>query len=187
MFDFRSYTKEQKERILEKFEASFERKDKKECWIWHGEWRPHHGYGRLRIRHKDLQVDEVAHRAAWAIHYETFVPQDRLCCHTCDIRRCVNPWHLKLADAKDNIMDREIRGRGRPNGKDPIPFYKKVDMLRRFVAGESSIKLGKEFGYNFTNFGRWLRRKEMIDIFGRVDLSHRNPIVKQAKLKAQST
>lgn len=90
-----------------KFHASYKRVG--ECWIWQGA-RNVLGYGTLTINCRSF----VAHRVAYAIHNGRD-PGDLLVCHTCDNPPCVNPAHLWLGTAADNIEDMMSKGR-HPSG-----------------------------------------------------------------------
>lgn len=55
---------------------------------------------------------DYAHRVSWIIHYG-YIPQGMHILHHCDNPPCVNPEHLELGTAKDNMRHREERGRGK--------------------------------------------------------------------------
>lgn len=81
------------------------------CWEWQLSTGAY-GYG-VCFRNKRCWR---AHRLA----YTTFIGpiQDNLLiCHKCDNRRCVNPDHLFLGTAHDNMQDMILKGRARvPTG-----------------------------------------------------------------------
>lgn len=52
-----------------------------------------------------------AHRFSYAIHKQALIPHDLMVCHACDNRLCVNPSHLWLGTALDNVMDMIAKGR----------------------------------------------------------------------------
>lgn len=84
------------------------------CWLWTGPVNTS-GYGHMRRHHRSV----TTHRLIWEITYGT-IPKGKCVCHTCDIRRCVNPAHLFLASAGENNTDRHSKGRtatGQKNGK----------------------------------------------------------------------
>ena len=97
----------QVERFLEKIEKT------DSCWLWTGKPAPGVGYGRFKIK----AVTHYAHRLA----YDYFVgpiPEDDsyhgICvCHKCDVRLCVNPEHLFLGTAQDNMLDKMSKDRHR--------------------------------------------------------------------------
>lgn len=73
------------------------------CWIWTGARCPRQGYGRFG--------DFKAHRLVAAHIHGDIDGLD--VCHTCDNPPCVNPAHLFLGTAKDNMRDMRRKGRGR--------------------------------------------------------------------------
>ncbi len=76
------------------------------CWLWlRGMARG--GYGKQRMGKKTT----TAHRASWMI-YKGPIPAGLYVCHRCDVPSCVNPDHLFLGTAYDNVKDRDKKGRG---------------------------------------------------------------------------
>lgn len=71
-----------------------------ECWSWTGARRGAKSYGVLRIDGKLVNV----HRLSWAIHHGE-VPAGMCVCHRCNNKVCVNPSHLYLASAQQNVRD----------------------------------------------------------------------------------
>jgi hypothetical protein len=83
------------------------------CWWWLGpiEWT---GYGRFT----DYWTKHYAHR--WA--YEFLVgpiPSGKQVLHTCDNPACVNPAHLRVGTASDNMQDASLKGRMRRRVSSP--------------------------------------------------------------------
>ena len=74
------------------------------CWNWTGRTNIG-GYGWIR-----LNGQVIAHRAAFSL-FVSEIPRGKYVLHHCDNRRCVNPDHLFLGDAKSNMLDAKAKGR----------------------------------------------------------------------------
>ena len=72
------------------------------CWEWTGLKYPS-GYGRF--------CKKYAHRFSYEIHKGEIYNNLKVC-HSCDNPSCVNPEHLWLGTQKDNVQDRDKKGRG---------------------------------------------------------------------------
>lgn len=76
-----------------------------ECWEFTGKIRKD-GYGEVKIR----GTRYPAHRLAF-MAWVGVIPLGLMVRHTCDNRCCVNPEHLLLGTAQDNMDDKMQRGR----------------------------------------------------------------------------
>lgn len=75
------------------------------CWLWTGA-KTVLGYG--QGRRKDKQP--YAHRIMWNTLYGE-IPAGHVVCHVCDVPSCVNPSHLFVGTQKDNMRDKQAKGR----------------------------------------------------------------------------
>ncbi len=83
--------------------------DTDECIIWPLS-KDIDGYGYDKL-YKDKKNRTVkAHRAAYAI-FKGEVPDNLLICHSCDNPSCINPKHLWIGTCKQNLDDRDRKGR----------------------------------------------------------------------------
>lgn len=76
-----------------------------DCWEWTG-CLTIGGYGKTRAGYRHI----MTHRYA----YEQLVgqiPEGMFVCHRCDNRKCLNPAHLFLGTAQDNLRDSRDKGR----------------------------------------------------------------------------
>lgn len=79
------------------------------CFIWIAATRTSGNgftYGQFSLDH----YPEKAHRAAWML-YRGPIPDGLFVCHRCDNPLCVNPEHLFLGTALDNMRDMYSKGR----------------------------------------------------------------------------
>lgn len=82
------------------------------CWIWTGALHQF-GYGRF----KDKEKQCLSHRFSWEFFFGK-IPDGLWVLHRCDNPPCVNPGHLFLGNAFDNMQDCFRKGRGRiPHGR----------------------------------------------------------------------
>lgn len=82
------------------------------CWVWTG-CTDTPGYGKFAIHiTRQRKVEQIgAHKFSYILHNKTDIPAGLNVCHTCDIKRCVNPAHLFLGTQKDNMQDCVRKGR----------------------------------------------------------------------------
>lgn len=98
--------------MTEKWDAVFAHRIKETengCLLWTG-YCDSIGYGRIGNK-KTKQVK--THRASYELAYGE-IPAGMVVMHTCDVRNCVNPKHLRLGTQADNVADMVAKGRHKP-------------------------------------------------------------------------
>lgn len=124
-------------------------KSQSSCWLWLGA-KTSAGYGEVTIQGKTW----LAHRFSYLYHKEED-PGPLFVCHTCDNPPCVNPYHLWLGSAKDNLRD--MCYKLRHNHKLTVADVKLIRSLA--LEGIKPSVLAKQFSLHVTNIRRVINRK----------------------------
>lgn len=80
-------------------------KEENGCWTWLGAKRKS-GYGAFGFG----RSTDYAHRAAYRLFVGP-IPGGQYVCHKCDTPLCVNPDHLFVGTATENMQDASAKGR----------------------------------------------------------------------------
>lgn len=107
------------------------------CLMWLG-CCGSHGYGQLNFNYQGM----TTHRAAYEV-FKGPIPTGMMVLHKCDNKRCINPEHLFVGTAQDNVDDMIAKGRG------DLQNSLKLDdeTVRR-------IRLDIDTGYSYTTIAR---------------------------------
>ena len=138
-----------------RFNMSYKKDDKTNCWIWQGKSRSGNCklYGRIKVDGKSVP----AHRFSWEIHNNQKLPHGMFVLHRCDNPECVNPDHLFLGTHQDNMNDkvaknRQAKGdalknkkpaRGEKNGLSKLDDEK---AMKIFLDDRPQRKIANEYG-----------------------------------------
>lgn len=104
------------------------------CKIWMGAISTN-GYGSMRINNKAYST----HRLSYYANYGE-IPSGMSILHSCDIRSCVNPKHLRAGTYSENQRDRLRRGRHHKTNLMPDNVIKIIDALKTSSISEVSKK-----------------------------------------------
>lgn len=160
-------------------------RDDGDCWVWTGSGGPN-GYGFIAVEGRTRKVHRVA--------YEVFcgkIPEGLAVCHHCDRPACINPFHLFLGRAGDNMRDMVRKGRGRraitaaqdhfrsgdcPRGEAAsgakLTEEQAREIVRRRLAGEMTKSLAAAFQVDRTTIQRLMRGKNWSHLAGRAALAN---------------
>lgn len=129
------------------------------CWHWLGNSLPS-GYGRVSIS-RLYSSPQNAHRVA----YSHFVGDigDTCVCHTCDNPGCVNPDHLFLGTHKENMRDRDNKGRCFLGRGENHPFAKLTEQdvlrIRDIYQYKTNAEIAKEYNVSTAVISQINRRE----------------------------
>ncbi|QHJ81717.1 MAG: hypothetical protein [Caudoviricetes sp.] len=106
------------------------------------------GYGRCNFEGKVTGCHRKAYCVAAGVSLASI--DGLVVRHTCDNPRCINPEHLKLGTASDNMQDRErgmkaMRGQGNPAAKLTPRDVKEIKYLYN-SGGVTQLEIAKQFG-----------------------------------------
>jgi len=145
---------------IERFEAKVLKTDG--CWLWQAGCFSK-GYGSFWLD----QRNRTAHHVAYEL-YVGPVPEGLIVCHSCDVRRCVNPAHLFTGTHADNAADKVAKGRhykggghqwsGKPSPRRKLTDADVNDLHVLLGFGVEQKALAKEYGVGTSTISRVARR-----------------------------
>ncbi len=126
------------------------------CWLWTGNLHEF-GYGKMTIGNKSVNC----HRFSWELHNGTITDGSHVL-HSCDVPACVNPAHLFLGTARDNIDDMMAKGRQQRGAIHHKAILTEDDVraIRAAgAAGEVHRRIAERFGIAGSTASGIIRRK----------------------------
>lgn len=89
------------QKFIDNFWSQVNKNREDGCWEWMGQ-KSIYGYGKTSIRINKKTRFLTCHRVSYALENGS-VPESLMVMHLCNARFCVNPSHLKLGTAADNL------------------------------------------------------------------------------------
>jgi hypothetical protein len=134
------------------------------CWLWTGA-KARSGYGNfVMITKKYAETYEMAHRYAW-IRANGPIPEGLHVLHKCDVKLCVNPSHLFLGTAADNMADKVAKGRQPRGSMCKISKLTEADVIeirRNAMAWQPRgwfTRMGEHYGVDSETISNVVNRK----------------------------
>jgi len=111
------------------------------CWIWKGAKTPQ-GYGSVRVFGKA----RGAHTIALYLTTGHLSEHPEFVCHHCDNRKCVNPSHLFLGNARKNWDDAFAKGRLKLYAGSKLSLKDRKDIRKQLSQGAKQYEIARQFG-----------------------------------------
>lgn len=140
---------------VERFWRKVDRRGSGDCWPWRGGINSH-GYGNFWINKRTVH----AHAVALRFSGET-IPEGFQALHSCDVRSCCNPAHLRVGTLQDNKRDETDRMRHVHGETHHAARLTDNDVRQIRSLGESGLSLaeiGRQFSMTGENAGHIIRR-----------------------------
>lgn len=118
-----------------RFLRSYRINEETGCWLWQSS-KYQNGYGWLKVFGKVVS----AHRFSYELHRGK-IPDGMEILHSCDVRCCVNPAHLRVGTHAENMAEAYERGRFK-SGKQHYLYGRKNP---RPTQANKVLVLGKEY------------------------------------------
>ncbi len=134
------------------------------CWEWQA-YKGIEGYGKFSLGGRKGGMF-FAHRVAWLIAYGS-IPSSLCVCHHCDIRSCINPYHLFLGTDADNSADAVRKHRiahGEQHCRAKLTEQGVRDIRRRAAEGERQSALAREYGVDAMTIWFIVHRKKWLHV-----------------------
>lgn len=98
------------------------------CWTWMGYFS---GAGYGQIQH--LRKGHLAHRLMFELIHTIKLAPEEFVCHKCDNPPCINPDHLFIGSASDNMRDCVSKGRDWESKKTHCPKGHPYDKVNTYL------------------------------------------------------
>lgn len=133
--------------LQERFWEKVQKGSENSCWEWKGA-KHTQGYG--LVKRKDgaqLRAHRLSYMWFLGLEYEALLPS-MFVCHTCDNPGCVNPIHMFLGTAGQNIRDAAAKGRLKGSVGELNGTAKLTEEQVKLIRADNRVqwKIAQDFG-----------------------------------------
>jgi hypothetical protein len=140
-------------RDIARFWSKVQKSGPDACWLWQGAIRAN-GYGVFSLEGGTVQP----HRYAWQLAHG-LIPPGMHVLHSCDVRACVNPRHLRAGTNADNAADRVARRRQPRGDSHPLARLCEADVRAIRASDETYAVLARRYAVSPGTIGAIRQRK----------------------------
>lgn len=126
--------------------------DNQGCWIFHDPCASNI-YGRFSVK----GYPYPANRLGYKIYYGQD-PTGMYVCHSCDVPRCVNPFHLFLGTQRDNMDDMVRKGR---NGR-KLNWEQVRQIRAKWRNGTSYAEISAQYNIGSSMIGNIVANRQWV-------------------------
>ncbi|HCL6635739.1 HNH endonuclease [Citrobacter freundii] len=141
---------ERQEGIIKRFVSMYSVNESTGCWE-STYAKNKGGYTKFSI----FGITMLSHRVAYEL-YNGSIPPGLMVCHKCDNPCCVNPQHLFLGTAQDNMDDKILKGRhvgakkGESHHRARLTEWQVEEIRQRLKQSESQLSIAASMGVSKT-------------------------------------
>lgn len=139
------------------------------CWVWLAN-KNNKGYGMFSI--SAVVGKKLAHRLSYE-GAKGRIPKGRFVLHSCDNPACVNPDHLRIGNAKENVADMIERGRkvttpmpGMLNSQSRLTDEQVIAIRLAYLAGERRETIAPRYDISVLSVSDIIGGKSWRHLFG---------------------
>ncbi len=114
-----------------------------ECWLWMASLSGN-GYGKFWLEGRSRQ----AHQLAYEYGTGKLIPEGMDTMHSCDTPACCNPSHLSPGTRRENLHDRDQKGRGlfgEHHHQAVLTEVQVREILKKYEFGRAQADLIREY------------------------------------------
>ena len=151
--------------LEERFWSKVNKRNFSECWEWDATIGID-GYGQFWFKGKMIH----AHRVSWMIKNDREIPNGMIALHSCDNKRCVNPYHIRIGTYSDNMADREERTPYRM-GRISRFYEGEIWLMRKlYDGGISQYLISKMFRTSQGHISNLINNKRGLNVMSHVEV-----------------